>query len=214
MPPPARSEPPASQCPFNRLPVKASGVPGTGRLPSASGPPRAVWPAERRRLASLTTPFDPRLSSWARSPWAPPAETDGACLDLTSLAEICNHRKARAHPANNRSSRDVPFLARRCLGMPRLRAACVQNYRPGPGTKDPNHAGRSTPSQHARSGNRGRLELLRTPRSHRACREPELETPSHDRLVKTYRRALRANGTGLQARQRCFLPSRSQSSMP
>lgn len=89
--------------------MKASGVPGTGRLPSASGPPRAVWPAERRRLANLTTPFHPRLSSWARSPWAPPAETDGACLDLTSLAEICNHRKARAHPANDRSSHDVPF---------------------------------------------------------------------------------------------------------
>lgn len=50
-----------------------------------------------------STPFRPRLPflaglpPGARSPWAPPAATGGACLDPTSLADFCQPSRMPGH---------------------------------------------------------------------------------------------------------------------
>jgi hypothetical protein len=67
------------------------------------------------------------LGSWprARSPSAPPAATDSAYLNLTSLTDLCNQHGGRAHWADDCSSPGPPFLTVRCLRAEaaRLRAA-------------------------------------------------------------------------------------------
>lgn len=158
-------EPPASQCPLGYRFVKINSSAGTGRLPSASSLPQAVQPTKRHRLASLATPFRPRHSPWARSPSTPPAEAGVACLDLTLLADICNHTKARAHPANDHSPRDGPFLTRRCLSILRLRAVCVRDFRPRRGTEIPPHRSEHLESACALRQQRPAQTTLSTPRS-------------------------------------------------
>jgi hypothetical protein len=103
--------PPRERQPFSRH-----------RTPSASKEPFA-GPSDSPGVATrivLSTPFHPwlpffaDLALWARSPWAPPAATGGAYLDLTSLPDFCNHTKDRAHWANVRTSSEAPFLALLC----------------------------------------------------------------------------------------------------
>jgi len=64
-------------------------------------------------------PFFAVLLPLAESPWAPPAATGGACLDLTPLDDFCNHTEGRAHQANVRSSHEAPFLGRRSPSAPK-----------------------------------------------------------------------------------------------
>jgi hypothetical protein len=64
-------------------------------------------------------PFFAGLSPRAESPWAPPAATGGACLDLTTLDDFCNHTEGRAHRADVRTSREAPFLAPRSPSAPK-----------------------------------------------------------------------------------------------
>lgn len=66
----------------------------------------------------LWLPFFAALLPRAESPWAPPAATGEACLNLTSLSDFCNHTKDRAHQANVRTSREAPFLGLRIPESP------------------------------------------------------------------------------------------------
>jgi hypothetical protein len=82
----------------------------------------------------LWLPFFAGLSPRAESPWASPAATGEACLDLTSLDDFCNHTEGRAHRADVRTSREAPFLGLRILEAPKgpevcERSACTQHPR-------------------------------------------------------------------------------------
>jgi hypothetical protein len=88
----------------------------------SSGPSDAPGVATRSVLSTSLhrwLPFFAVLLPLAESPWAPPAATGGACLDLTPLDDFCNHTKGRAHRANVRSSHDAPFLGHRSPSAPK-----------------------------------------------------------------------------------------------
>jgi hypothetical protein len=87
-----------------------------------SGPSNSPGVATRLVLSPpfrLWLPFFAGLLPRAESPWAPPAATGGACLDLTTLVDFCNHTKGRAHRANVRTSREAPFLGPRIPRTPK-----------------------------------------------------------------------------------------------
>jgi len=173
------------------------------RTPSASKEPSS-GPSDSPHVSAwlvVSTPLHPGLPFfadlplWARSPSAPPAATGEACLDQTSLTDFYNHTKDRAHWTNVRTSPETPFLT---LLVPALRGApgiVSGGVSPAPESAGP--AGRSRPSQHARGGSRGQLELLRTS----PCRQPNSKgagTSPGKRLTKTPPSARRTNGTGLR----------------
>jgi len=142
------------------------------RTPSASKEP-SEGPSDSPSVTAwlvFSAPLHPGLPFFAgllprtRSPWAPPAATGGACLDQTSLTDFCNHTKDRAHWTNVRSSPGSavsdPSPPRRPKGL-RTRERLVEF-----GTLEHRPAGRSHPSQHARGGSRGQLDLPRVPPGH------------------------------------------------
>jgi hypothetical protein len=104
---------PLSPPPRERQPFSRHWTPSASKQPSSGS---SVSP----RVAAgfdLSTPFHSRLPFFAgllpraRSPWAPPAATVGACLDLTPLPDFCNHTEGRAHWTDVRTSSKAPFLA-------------------------------------------------------------------------------------------------------
>jgi hypothetical protein len=114
----------------------------------------------------LRLPFFADLLPRAESPWALPAATGRARLDLTTLDDFCNHTKGRAHRADVRTSREAPFLGPRIPGRPEGPRESVSGG-VAPALESAGPTGRSRPSQRARGGSRGQLELLRVPR----CRQ-------------------------------------------
>jgi len=186
-------------------------VPSTNRQPSAGC---LVSPTVATRW-SLTAPFRLKLSRWARSPWAPPAATGGTCLDRTPPTGFCNLTKTWAHLANDHSSHQAAFPTLGCLGTPRLWAALLRSYRLGPRRKRLGHAGRSRPSQLVRGGNRGPLELLRTPRIQLAARDdswsmsPEATKPRPDSRPAARTVTASRQARGALCHQEARLDSRS-----
>jgi hypothetical protein len=143
------------------------------RTPSATkepftGPSSSPGVATRLTLSPplhLRLPYLAGLLPRAESPWAPPAATGEACLNLTTLDDFCNHTEGRAHWANVRTSREAPFLGLQVPGAPKGPGGVSGQVDPAPEGAGP--TGRSRSSQRARGGSRGQLNLLRAPRCHR-----------------------------------------------
>jgi hypothetical protein len=143
------------------------------RTPSATkepfaGPSNSPGVATRLALSPpfhLWLPIFAGLLPRAESPWAPPAATGEAYLNLTTLADFCNHTEGRAHRANVRTSREAPFLGLQVPGAPKGPGGVSGGVDPAPEGAGP--TGRSRSSQRARGGSRGQLNLLRAPRCHR-----------------------------------------------
>jgi hypothetical protein len=149
--------------PRERQPFSRHRTPSASKQPS-SGP--SVSPRVATGLVLSTSlhsrpPFFAGLPPRARSPWSSPAATGKACLDLTPLPDFCNHTKGRAHWTNVRTSLEAPFLALPAPSPRRDPGFLSGGVNPAPEGAGP--AGRSRPSQHARGGSRGQLELLRAP---------------------------------------------------
>lgn len=157
----------------------------------------------------------------ARSPWAPPAATGEACLNLTSLTDLCNQHGGRTHPASDRSSLGAAFPKLRSPSLERppkgdpcsgTRAAFCRNllpkHRAPVRRRNAGSAGRICLTQHARCGavaDSGSSEHLIGRRFH----VPEDWRPRSSSTGQGPRPTSRANGTGHLKNLRCFPPPES-----
>jgi hypothetical protein len=177
---PRHRTPSATKEPFTG-PLSSPGV--ATRL--ARSPPFHLW-----------LPFFAGLLPRAESPWAPPAATGGACLNLTTLDDFCNHTKGRAHRADVRTSREKPFLGPRTPEAPKsseiemsgwVESSTRERWPDRPELIESACARRQQwPTQAPPS----------TPVSSNGCL-PKLESPRGSRPTKTPSPTHRANGTGL-----------------
>jgi hypothetical protein len=163
-----------------------------------SGPSNSPGVATRLALSPpvhLWLPFFAGLVPRAESPWAPPAATGGACLDLTTLVDFCNHTKGRAHRANVRTSREAPFLDPRIPRPPkepesreRRGWSSTRGRRPcRPKSFEPTCARRQQrPTRAPPSAPLSSNGFL-----------PGLDSPRENRPTKAPPQTGRANGTGL-----------------
>lgn len=197
------------QCCFCCRLVNGDGFHSTGRLPTERGLPRALRTRQRvaTRLAQSTSlhrwlPFLAVLLPLAESPWAPPAATGGACLDLTPLPDFCNHTKGRAHRANVRSSRGAPFLGPRRPGAPKDPGNRERRVNTGTARRQSRRP-KSPESACARRQQRPTLTPPSAPLSSDS-RAREMELSSKGRPTKTHPRTNRTNGTGLWRDPRHF----------
>jgi hypothetical protein len=205
---------PLSPPPRERQPFSRHWTPSASKQPSSGS---SVSP----RVAAgfdLSTPFHSRLPFFAgllpraRSPWAPPAATVGACLDLTPLPDFCNHTEGRAHWTDVRTSSKAPFLALPRPSSPK-----------GSGIVE--RRGESS-AQERRPGRPKSSESACARRQQRPTRAPSsapvssfglllrLEPSRAGRPTKTHPRTCRANGTGPWRGRGHFPPSESPGGLP
>jgi hypothetical protein len=184
--------PPRERRPFPRHRTSsANKEPFTG--PSNS-PGVATWFVLSAPIR-LWLPFFADLLPRAESPWAPPAATGGACLDLTSLGDFCNHTKGRAHRANVRTSREAPFLGPRIPRVPKA-SESRERWSESSTRKRRPHRPKSSKSACARRQQRPTRAPSSAPGSSSGFLS-ELESPRENRSTKTLPRTGRANGAGL-----------------
>lgn len=154
------------------------------------------------------------LDSWSRTrpPWAPPAATDGACLDRTSLADLCNRHGGRAHLASGGSLPEGPFLT---LWCPRAEATetCKRRFLREPEGSGPvprRHRPRraKSPESACARRHRGQLLLPRAPQCRRLSLPKGWNLPE-GRASRDPCPTSRANGEGRRAGLRRLPPTRS-----